>query len=52
MKIRKMKKRYSIPLVIIGIVLLVFGFTEGMEWYRLLSLVIGGMCLGVVFIFN
>jgi hypothetical protein len=33
-------------LVAIAIIALSYGFTEGMEWHRLASCILGGLCIG------
>ena len=34
-------------LIIVAILLLTHGFTEGMEWHRIASVIGGGMILGI-----
>ena len=43
-----LKKWHKIVLGIIGIGLFLFGMTDGIEWYRILSVLMGGFIIGVV----
>lgn len=45
LKIMKRKLNRT-ALIAIAIIALSYGFTEGMEWHRLASVIIGGLCIG------
>jgi hypothetical protein len=40
------RKLIKTALVAIAIVALSYGFTDGIEWYRFASVMIGGLCIG------
>jgi len=40
------QKLIRTALIVVGIIALSYGFTEGMEWHRLASCMIGGLCIG------
>lgn len=42
------QKLIRTALVAVSIVALSYGFTEGMEWHRIASCMIGGLCIGTV----
>lgn len=42
-----LKKWHKIILGVVSIVLLAYGFTDGMEWYRILSIMLGGLFMGI-----